>query len=344
MKKLSLIVFFTITQLIPSFSQNLVKTPNRNDLVGQKIKFIKIKDNVGYMYVSKFKNGFPWIKSKDYENRYATILSKNNDLYTLVMDDSQTDTVYFVFKDDDKYFPEYIGICSILDSAREKYINKTCYSGALKEYKVLSVDFSDNKPAYSYTYIIKLLGDNDTTICQRPITDLYGFSPFESLYSFKNPFEPLTKNNVYDIFSVEEDKMDNKTIYVHKMSLPYDITGLYSKIVYSNNIPKLKLVSNYYESDWLFHSYVKIKIGDVTKQTSVVEGLTEVMSKGYVMETNTYSSITDVEIVKWIAQNYTNEITIRMYGKQYYKDKTLSLKEKWSIKQTYDLYIQLKTK
>ena len=65
---------------------------------------------------------------------------------------------------------------------------------------------------------------------------------------------------------------------------------------------------------------------------------------GKVVETNYYSLATDLAILKWIADNYTKEITVRFYGKDYYDDITIPMTEKLAIKETYDLYSLLKVK
>jgi hypothetical protein len=83
---------------------------------------------------------------------------------------------------------------------------------------------------------------------------------------------------------------------------------------------------------------VKVKIGDISKQTTPTKGIREVFDGGKVHEKNYYSLPTDLAILKWIADNFKSEIKVRFYGKDYYRDIVISMPEKLAIKETFDLY------
>ena len=149
--------------------------------------------------------------------------------------------------------------------------------------------------------------------------------------------------------------MEDKKIYIHKnlvnkqylkydigYSLDYNNKAILSKVTFANDKPRMLFICNFYSSDWVSHSYIKIKIGNETKQTSAVESRTDVLDGGNIVETNFYTSTSDMLILKWIAENYKKEIMVRFYGKEYYDDITLPMSEKIAIKETYDLYKLLK--
>jgi hypothetical protein len=204
--------------------------------------------------------------------------------------------------------------------------------------------------------------DKDTNMVNVHFTETYGPENgykrvFENIFKSENPFKPLTKSNIDEKFYIDIDKMDNKKTYIHKnladkdlikynlgYGIDYENKAILTKVVLSNGIPKISFISNFYGSDWIFHSYVKRKRGEGTKQTTPGKGKTEVLDGGKVVETNYYSLPTDLAILKWIADNYTKEITVRFYGKDYYDDITIPMSEKLAIKETYDLYNLLKTK
>lgn len=365
------LVFLTILLAATyTFGQNQVRKINRDDFIGQKVKFLRDEDNThGYMHFGKNSNAYPWLSYSEYKERTATFIEKNKDLYTLKMDDSG-ELVYFhhySFSD----IPNNIGFLSILDSARTKYNNKTYYNADFEECKIIRIEFAEDNGKYSQLFgpfnVFYTIG-KDTSMANIHFTETYGPEGgytydhqkervFENIFNSENPFKPLTKENIEDKFFIEIDKMDDKKTYINKIiadnelvkyNIGYDLNykkkGILTKVVITNGIPKISFISNYYSSDWIFHSHIKIKIGESTKQTTPVKGITEVMTGGNIVETNYYSSSTDLLILKWIAENYKKEITVRFYGNDYYDDITIPMTEKLAIKETYDLYNLLKSK
>lgn len=361
---LMLIVVSTI-----AIGQKTVKKINREQFIGQKIKFLRDDDNAhGYMNFGKNSKTYPWLNYNEFNGRTATFINKENDLYTLKLDDNN-ELIYFKhysFSD----IPNNIGFYSILDSARSIYLNKEYYNSDLKKCKIVAIEFAEDNDKFSQLhgpYNIYELIDKDTIKLNIHFSETYGPENgykyeheksrcFENIFNLQNPYQPLTKSNIDEKFYCDVDKIENRKIYIHKYTADKDLAkdgeyyvdfgcnGILTYIILKNGIPKIQFISNYSQLKWLFHSYIKIKIGNTTKQTTPVTGRREVGEDAYVIETNYYTSQTDLEILKWIAINYKNEITVRFYGKDYYKDFELDNKDKLAIKETFDLYNLLKTK
>jgi len=366
--KLTILTILAATTI--SFGQNQVQKINRENFVGQKVKFLLDNDNVhGYQGLGKSENCYPYLNYSEFKGRTALFIGKNKDLFSLKMEDNG-ETVYFKhysFSD----VPNNIGFISLLDSARTKYLNKIYFNSEFQECKIVAIEFAEDTGKYSQLfgpYNVFYTVGKDTTMVNVHFTETYGPEGgytydhqkervFENIFKSDNPFKPLTKSNIDEKFFIDIDKMDNKKTYIHKnladkdlikydlgYAIDYENKAILTKVVFSNGVPKISFISNFYGSDWIFHSYVKIKIGDITKQTAPVEGKTEVLDGGKVVETNYYNLATDLAILKWIADNYTKEITVRFYGKDYYDDITIPMTEKLAIKETYDLYNLLKSK
>jgi hypothetical protein len=375
--KFNLTFLIVLISTILLFGQNPVQKVDRDNFIGQKIKFLQDNSNTdGYMdfekksddnswssyWEFKTKLSYSWLSYTEFKGRTATFIDKYKDLFTLKMDDTG-ELIYFELLDF-REIPNNIGFFSILDSARTKYLYKTYYNTDITD------EFAEDTGKYSKLYgpyNVFYTDGNDTSMVNLHITETYGAENgytydyqkervFENIFKSENPFKPLTNLNIEEKFFIDIDKMDNKKPYIHKnlvdkeqieynlgYSLDYENKAILTKVEITNGIPKIFLISNYYSDDWIFHSYIKIKIGDITKQTTPVKGKTEVLYSG-VVETNYYNLKTDLIILKWIAENYTKEISVRFYGRDYYSDITIPMTEKLAIKETYDLYNLLKTK
>jgi hypothetical protein len=365
--KVTFLFLFTLVTF--SFAQTKVNKINREKFIGQRVKFLKDDYNThGYMNFGKDLSAYPWLIYSEYKERTARFVDKNNDLFTLKMDDNN-ELVFFKHYSFSE-IPNNIGFFSILDSARAKYLNKTYYNLDFEECKIIAIEFAEDTGRYSKLYgpynVYYKVG-SDTTMLNVHFSETYGpeggytydFQKervFENIFKSDNPFKPLTKANIAEKFFIEKDKMDNKKTYIHKNLvnkeyLKYDLgyvldfenEAILTKVIYSNGIPRISFISNYYADDWIFHTYVKVRIGDLRKQTIPVQGKREVLDGGKVLETNYYTTPSDIAILKWIADNYKKEILVRFYGKDYYDDITLPMSEKLAIKETYDLYNLLKT-
>ena len=344
-----------------------IKKISRVDLVGEKIKFLIDNDNKhGYQNVGESKNGYPYLVYEEYKGRIATIIEKNNDIYTMKMDDNDK-LVYFKhysFSD----IPNNLGILSLLEEAKQVYLGKTLYNEDMQECRIIDISFAEDNGRYSQLYgpyNVTYVESNDTSMVNVHFTETYGpeegytydyekEAVFSNKFTFENPFVPLTSENIKDKFAISIDDMDDKTTYLHKniinnnmldygaIQFDYDITGLFSEVIKTPSGVKIRFFSNYSSDDWIFHSYVKIKIGDIKKETSEVKSLTQINDG--ISETNYYSSTNDIAILKWIAKNFKEEITIRLYGREFYDDRTLPMNIKLALKETYDLYLLLRSK
>lgn len=256
-----------------------------------------------------------------------------------------------------------IGIISLLESAREKYISKIMYDTEMEECKIIGFDFAEDKVKYSRRlcpYNVFYIRGNDTLMKNVYITESYGKKGknmyfdkkdrvFEKLFTFKNPRSQLTKSNVDSKFILNIDKVENTKTYIHKNFINSELgkdnsmhlidylnKSVFSEITIINNTPRMVLISNFYDKNWIFHSSVKINIQGVTKQTPKSEGLREILAQNFVLETNYYDI--DIELLKWISENIDHEITIRFVGKDYYEDVILPINIKYGLKETFELY------
>lgn len=361
-RKFTLLILILSTIL--TYGQDSIKKITREKLVGEKIKFLLDNDNsLGYQNFGKNKRAYPYLNYDEYKERIATITEKNDNVFTLKMDDNE-ETIYMKIYDFSN-IPNNIGIISLLDSAKENYLGKTFFNKELEKCEMTEITFAEDDGKYSqlfgpFNVYYKVKGE--TKMINVHFTESYGpvkgytydhqkERVFENIFTSKNPYTALTKENISEKFYTDIDKMDDKKIYIHKQLineeyLKYDLgyfldnkrKAILTKVVVSNGIPKIYFYSNYFSSNWLFHKSMKIKIRDVTKQTSSVKGLTEVLDGGNIMERNTYKNSNDLAILKWIAENLSEEIMVRLYGKDYYDDFTIPMNEKIAIKETYDLY------
>ena len=167
-KKDSLISLFkTKKSKLDKISSNpkiSIKGISREDLVGEKIKFLTNEDKEDYDGLGYNKKAYPYLKYDDFKGRIATIIdlkkgeyygSKN--IYTLELDDNKEIVYYVVYDSDD--FKYDIGFISLLEDARKKYVGKTFYSsvspGNLKiddfqECLISKITFSENNNEVKY--------------------------------------------------------------------------------------------------------------------------------------------------------------------------------------------------
>lgn len=353
-----------------SFSQTQVDKISRNNFIGQRIKFLRDNQNkYGYQGFCKTKNCYPSLSYSDFNSRTATFVGKENDLFTLKMDDSGELILFKHYSFSD--IPNNIGFFSLLDSAKSKYLNKVFYTEDYEQCKIVAIEFAEDKGEYAQLYgpynVYYTIGI-ETTMVNVHFTDTYGPEKgyteyFQKHHVFENIFELVNSTNsnknpnIVDNFIVDIDKMDEKTTYIHKdlakrgiiynehiNVFGYENKSILTKVVIINGEPQISFISNYCGSSWLFHTFIKIRIGDKTKQTTPVKGKTEILKDGNVVETNYYKLPTDLTILTWIANNYTKDITIRFYGKDYCDDLNVPPIEKKAIKETYDLFNYLKAR
>jgi hypothetical protein len=91
--KLTFLMLIVIS--VVAIGQQKVKTIDREKFIGQKIKFLRDDDNTyGYVKFGKSPDTYPWLNYDEFTGRSATFISKENDLYTLEMDDNK-ELIYF---------------------------------------------------------------------------------------------------------------------------------------------------------------------------------------------------------------------------------------------------------
>ena len=271
--KLTILTLLVATTI--SFGQTQVQKINRENFIGQKVKFLRDEDNThGYMNFGKSSNAYPWLSYSEFKERTATFIEKNKDLFTLKMDDNG-ELVYFKhysFAD----IPNNIGFFSLLDSARTKYLNKTYFNTDFQECKIVAIEFAEDTGKYSQLfgpYNVFYTVGKDTTMVNVHFTETYGPEGgytydhekervFENIFKSDNPFKPLTKANIDEKFFIDIDKMDNKKTYIHKnladkdlikynlgYAIDYENKAILTKVVFANGVPKISFISNFYGSD-----------------------------------------------------------------------------------------------
>jgi hypothetical protein len=156
------------------------------------------------------------------------------------------------------------------------------------------------------------------------------------LEAAKNRLEELKKNFIY-----KEDEFKKIGWYSHKNQPVWKMFDTYLKTPV-NSEWGIYLISHYYGDKWIFHNKVLIKIDDIVVETPEIslnskDHQAEVLKSGYIREINHYRKIKEVQnIIKLIAENFNKEIKVRFVGK-YYKDITLSYRDRLAIRDSYEL-------
>lgn len=146
-------------------------------------------------------------------------------------------------------------------------------------------------------------------------------------------------------FLKKTDEFNGNTWYTHKTWGKYypNRKTLVAK-VNSNGFIYLK--SNYYSSDWLFHTSIKVKIGNKKYKTLDVPRYSENNdtdnSGGDIWESVSYLE-SDNGIIKAIAENVNSKVLVRFNGSKHYDESTLSTRDKNAIKDCYELSNLLKS-
>lgn len=152
-------------------------------------------------------------------------------------------------------------------------------------------------------------------------------------------------DSLMKIFNKKEDEFNNIT-WLENKNIPVLATNLHC--VVNMETPYIYLVSMYYGDDWLFHEKIQIKYGDSIVSSNKVPSFdprnATANSGGSVWEIISFSNGDDNEIPKFIYMNFDKPIKVRLLGRQYYKDYTLSNNYKKMIKESYQLFELLKLK
>ena len=202
-------IFFSLI-LAPVLLQGQpqVQKINRENFIGQKVKFLYDVDNThGYVEFGKSESAFPWLTYSEYTGRTATFIEKNNDLFTLKMNDNG-ELIYF------KHYsfssiPNNIGFFSLRDSARIKYLNNKYYNKDGKECKIVAIEFAEGNDKYSQIfgpYNVYYTVEQDTIMANLHFTETYGPENgytyehqrervFENVFTSENSNPPVVKQN-----------------------------------------------------------------------------------------------------------------------------------------------------
>lgn len=183
-----------------------------------------------------------------------------------------------------------------------------------------------------------IVGDSTSTT-----SDTVAVAPVDpvKLEADKKELEILKKN-----FDYKYDEFDKKGWYTHKsQTISNSLSRTYLKVLV-NNTGYNYLESQYYGSDWLFHTRVEVKIGDAIYKSDDVSTFDENNSRdntgGSVWETISYTKDRDNGIIVAIALAGDTPIKVRFAGDEGVKDITLSKKDQQAIQDSYRLSQLLK--
>lgn len=106
------------------------------------------------------------------------------------------------------------------------------------------------------------------------------------------------------------------------------------------------MASQYYGENWIFHTRVEVKIGDLVLRSEEVptyDSNNETQNSGYsVWETVSFTNSNDNGILKAISESAENDVKVRFSGDQKISDFTLTKKDQQSIKDSYELMLLIK--
>ncbi len=140
---------------------------------------------------------------------------------------------------------------------------------------------------------------------------------------------------------IKFDDMNNMTWYYDKSSPQYvNYNGFYAYIGQSKGSkPWLRLAIQYASDDWLFIEKYIIKVDGQTytiSEDSYGEIKTDNGSGGIWEWIDRKVGSSEYEIIKAVANG--KDLKIRFEGKDYYKDKTITVKQKTALRNVLDAY------
>ncbi len=146
-----------------------LKTINRDNMVGEKIKFLVKKDNKIYWGFGRTKDesANSSLEYHEFKGRIAKIIdfekneqsiAKTYYTYTLQLEDNKE--IVFMTVDDSETFTHGVGFISLLEKARKRYLGKTFYSSYPKLYdfenlqdcKITKITFAEDDVEYAQLY------------------------------------------------------------------------------------------------------------------------------------------------------------------------------------------------
>lgn len=143
---------------------------------------------------------------------------------------------------------------------------------------------------------------------------------------------------------VSKDEFE-ETAFYYGNSKPYSNTNnLYAYMPYSKGkLPGLRLKLQYAGDDWLFFNKAELKVDERKMEIKGLGSVDRDNSGGKVWEwvdldisSSNFQSINNLTVMRMVASS--KKTTLRLSGDKYRKDRTISPKEKRSIKMVLDAY------
>lgn len=142
-------------------------------------------------------------------------------------------------------------------------------------------------------------------------------------------------------FRIDYDKFEKTTNIFSKKS---DGSNIKLNIVTSDNNCILRIYSFYSAKTWMFIEDITFLIDNETYKFEVKNNRVEQIGIGYGIAERTYTLVDEylLDMIKKLL-NSNSEINVRFEGKDKYQDFKLSKKNIEAMKETFDLYNQLKS-
>ena len=106
------------------------------------------------------------------------------------------------------------------------------------------------------------------------------------------------------------------------------------------------LESQWYGKDWIFHSHIKVKVGQLLLSSPKVESYNKYNKQQYsgdtFWENVYYLESGDNGIIQAIADSTAKPVKVRFEGRKFHRDTYLTPEEKQSIRESHELSEVLK--
>ena len=345
---------------------------NRDNYLNRYSSFSSSKSSsTNWLPYDKYEGRFAKVEGfKKYDRGYRT-----DYIYALKMLDGK-EKVYLHLERGEQIAGNNIAIVEHLEEYKNLFEGKELYVNN-ERVKVLEIKYNDDKESSALPILVVYQRDNQELVSKdvlimrsnlflsnykkvgngTPIAlTTFKKSDFFDLYFSKsNNYGNVTLDSVESKFQIERDEMDDRIIYQSRLLLSEELKGygiemidynsnnLISRVVEINGAVLFDLFSNYSSSDWIFHDKFKLKAQEKTLESPIAaKNRREVLSGGRVNEQCDFDAIFGLEVADFIYQYINEEINIRFYGRDYYKDYTLSFNEKMAIFESLQLYKLLK--
>ena len=143
-----------------------LKKIDRENMIGEKIKFLLKSGKEEYGGFGRTKSAYPYLKYNEFKGRIAKIIDLKKIgqsivkyIYTLELEDNKE--IVYMTVNDYEAFPDNIGYISLLNKAKERYLGKTFYSPTyfrlyefenLQDCKIIKITFAEEDVKYAQLY------------------------------------------------------------------------------------------------------------------------------------------------------------------------------------------------